>query len=62
MLLLRVSILDLCWLWRLLWFLLHVVYHKMHRYETLTKVQFMGCNMLHDHEHLSHINPYKLFY
>jgi hypothetical protein len=64
LLLLGVSVLDLSWLQRFLGSLLCVVYRKMHRYETLTKVQYMRCkvNMLHDHECLNHINPYMLFY
>jgi hypothetical protein len=45
LLLLEVSVLDLCCLQRFLGSLLCVIYHKMHRYETLTKVQCMGCKV-----------------
>jgi hypothetical protein len=48
MLLLGVSVLDLCWLRRFLGSLLRVVYRKIHRYETLTRVQCMGCKVAYD--------------
>jgi hypothetical protein len=45
LLLLEISVLDLCCLRRFLGSLLHGVYRKMHRYETLTKVQCIGCKV-----------------
>jgi hypothetical protein len=63
LLLLGVSILDLCWLWRFLVSLLYVVYRKYANMRHQHKYHAWGakCNMLHAHEHLNHINLYKLF-
>jgi hypothetical protein len=63
MLLLRVIALDLCWLRRFLVYLLRVVYLNYASMKHQHKCNSWGakCNMLHDHEHLNNINPYKLF-
>jgi hypothetical protein len=61
-LLLGVSVLDLCWLRRFLVPLLRMVYHKYASMRHQNKCNTWGAkyNMLHDHEHLNHINPYTL--
>jgi hypothetical protein len=63
LLLLVVIALDLCWLRRFLVSLLCVVYRNYASMWHQHKCNAWGakCNMLHDHEHLNHINPYKLF-
>jgi hypothetical protein len=59
----RVSVFDLCWLLRFLGSLLRVIYHKYasmsHQHKCNAWVE--KCNMLHDHVHLNHIKPHKIF-
>jgi hypothetical protein len=45
------------------WCLLHVVYRKYASMRHQYKCNTWGAqsNMLHDHEQLNHLNPYKLF-
>jgi hypothetical protein len=55
--LLGVSVFDWCWLRRF-----HAVYHKYPSMRHQYKYNAWGVksNMLHDHEQLNHLNPYKL--
>jgi hypothetical protein len=61
--LLGVNALDLCWLWRFLRSLLYVAYRKYAhmRHQHKCNAWSAKSDMLHDHVHLNHINPYKPF-
>jgi hypothetical protein len=53
---------DWCWLRRFLASLLHVVYRKYAsmRHQYKCNDWSAKSNMLHDHEQLNYLNPYKL--